>query len=279
MTARRRRDRTPLPFARIADYHARNKTGCETMPARPPIPMLLCLAWLLTSGAVAAADRAPSADLVAGIEAYNAGNIHEALTRLQAAADRGEAEAMVNLGYIHARGQAGVADPARALDLYKKAAALGDGEGMNAVGYRLDHGDQPDLPGAIAWYCRAVLKGNPRAMNNLALLAYAGRGTPPDRAEARSLWRQASERGNLQARASLGADLAADASLPPAERQKGYDMLRDAALKGGVHAQDLLRRAGITETFPPPTVSPLTMRPEPRNVPPGTSNLCGRVLS
>ncbi|MFO1023708.1 MAG: tetratricopeptide repeat protein [Acetobacteraceae bacterium] len=249
------------------------------MHLRHRIRVLLWLALLAPAGALAAADPAPSADLVAGIKAYNEGNIGTALSRLKAAADRGEAEAMVNLGYIYARGQAGVADPARALTLYRKAAALGDGEGMNAVGYRLDHADPPDLPGAIAWYCRAVLKGNQRAMNNLALLAYAGRGTPRDRAEARLLWRQASERGNLQARASLGADLASDASLNPTERQQGYDMLRDAAMNGGAHAQELLRRAGSTERFPPPTVSPMTMQLEPRNVPPGTSNLCGRVLS
>ena len=42
----------------------------------------------------------PSADLVNGIEAYNKGDFESARKPLQAAVDRGEPEAIVNLGYM-----------------------------------------------------------------------------------------------------------------------------------------------------------------------------------
>src|SRR5215469_6047100 len=77
-----------------------------------------------------------SSDLVNGIEAYNRGDFATAVTHLQTAAGRGEPEAMVNLGYIYARGDGVSADPAFALELYRRAAEAGDAEGMNAVGYR-----------------------------------------------------------------------------------------------------------------------------------------------
>ena len=248
------------------------------MNAATRILVLLCL----VSGPAAsiwAMEPQPSPDLIAGIESYNAGRITVAITHLQAAAGRGEAEAMVNLGYIYARGQAGIADPDRALTLYRQAAALGDGEAMNAVGFRLEHDPKPDLAGAVAWYCRAIAKGNPRAMNNLALLAYNGRGVAMDRAEARHLWRQGATGGNLNAQASLGADLAGDSTLALDERRAGFAMLRDAARQGSAYAQELLRRAGNTEAFPAPTITSLTMRLEPRHAVPGTSKLCGQAVS
>jgi uncharacterized protein len=241
----------------------------------------LVLLWFaaVTLATAAGAETAPPDDLVAGIAAYNEGDFATAAHRLQSATDQGNAEAMVDLGYLYARGQGVVANPDYALLLYQRAAALGDAEGMNAVGYRLNFATPPDLHAAIEWYCRAVALGNPRAMNNLALLVYDGRGVPPDRAEARNLWRQSSALGHLNARANLGLDLASDTTLTARQRQDGFAMLRDAAMQGSAVAQDILRRSGDSETFPPPTVTALTMGLEPRNVPPGSSNLCGRPIS
>ena len=241
----------------------------------------LVLLWLALNmcAVAAAADTAVPDDLLAGIDAYNAGDFATAAHRLQAATDQGNAEAMVNLGYLYARGQGVVSNPDYALLLYQHAAALGDGEAMNAIGYRFNFAATPDLHAAIEWYCRAIALGNPRAMNNLAILAYNGRGVPPDRAEARNLWRQSSALGHLNSRANLGLDLASDTTLSEVERQDGYAMLRDAALRGSAIAQDILRKWGDTEVFPPSTVTALTMRLEQRDSPPGSSNLCGRPIS
>ena len=79
-----------------------------------------------------------------------------------------------------------------AFRLYSLSAAQGDSEGMNALGYKYQHGTgiAPDIAMAVHWYCKAVEAGNARAMNNLALLLGAGAGVPRDLDQARDLWRQ-----------------------------------------------------------------------------------------
>lgn len=222
---------------------------------------------------------APSPDLMAGIGAYNAGDFAFARQHLQAAADRGEAEAMVNLGYMYARGHGVQRDPGFALELYRRAAQTGDGEAMNAVGYRYEFANPPDYAKAIDWYCKAVFAGNPRAMNNLAILFYNGTGIQQDRDEARSLWRQSSDRGHLNATANLAWDQAFDPSRPETERREGYAMLRDAAKRGSGVAQQVLRRAGDTEPLPAPSEDSLTMKLEPGSPAPGTSRACQALIS
>jgi hypothetical protein len=239
----------------------------------------LFAALLLPCPSAFAQVAAPSADLVAGINAYNAGDFASARDHLQAAADRGEAEAMVNLGYMYARGHAVRQDSEFALQLYIRAAKSNDGEAMNAVGYRYEFAKQPDLPKAIDWYCRAVFAGNPRAMNNLGLLFYNGRGVTQDRDEARSLWRQAADRGHLNSAALLAWDQASDQSLSASDRRAGSARLRDVARQGSVVAQQVLRQAGDTEVFPPATEGSLTMKLEPRDPKPGTSKACEALIS
>lgn len=234
---------------------------------------------LLSPCAFASAQQDPSPDLIAGIAAYNAGDFLAARDHLQAAADRGDAEAMVNLGYLYAGGQGVRRDPDMALELYRRAAKSGDGEAMNAVGYRYNFAAPPDYPKAIDWYCRAVFAGNPRAMNNLALLFYHGEGVAQDRDEARSLWQQSSDRGHLNAMANLATDQAFDQSLSEAGRHDGYDMLHQAARRGSIVAQQALRQAGDTEAFPPATEGSLTMKLEPLHPTPGTSRACAALIS
>ena len=92
------------------------------------------------------AARASSSDdsralTLAGIDAYNKGDIDTAFRDLKQAADAGDADAEVNLGYMYARGQAVPVDQATALDLYRRSATQGNGEGMNAVGYKYMSGN------------------------------------------------------------------------------------------------------------------------------------------
>jgi TPR repeat protein len=112
-----------------------------------------------------------------------------------------------------------------------------------------------DFPKAIHWYCLAVARGDARATNNLALLFDNGRGIPQDHDEASRRWRQSAVRGDLNAEASVGVQLATNATLSQDERHAGIERLRDAAHHGDKFAQDLLRQNGDTETFPPATFS------------------------
>ena len=110
----------------------------------------------------------------------------------------------MNLGYLFARGQGVWASQQEALRLYNLSAAQGDGEGMNAVGYKYQFGTgvAQDLGLAVRWYCKAVEAGNARGMNNLASLSN-GLGVPKDEEQARDLWRQSAALGHVNAMANL----------------------------------------------------------------------------
>jgi TPR repeat protein len=222
--------------------------------------------------------REASAELKLGISAYNDGDYSKAVALLKAAAEHGEAEAMVDLGYMYARGHGVRRDAGFALELYRRAAKAGDAEGMNAVGYRLNFSSPPDYTGAAHWYCMAVLRGNSRAMNNLANLFYHGRGVPLNKDEARSLWRQGMERGDLNAQVNLGEDLASDTSLSLEDRRQGIDWLVDAARRGSGDAQAILRKLGDTDHYPRGYDKGLDMRLEPLMPKAGHSSACDELL-
>jgi hypothetical protein len=88
---------------------------------------------------------------------------------------------------------------------------------------------------------KAIFRGNQRAMNNAAILFYTGQGVARDRDEARNLWRQAADRGNLNAQANLGQDIASDVTASEAERGSAYTMLRDAALHGNTSSDSIAK--------------------------------------
>jgi len=96
-----------------------------------------------------AQDVAPS--VVAGIEVYNRGNVADAFRLLKTAADAGDSDAQVNLGYLYARGQGVAQNQQEAMRLYLLSAKQGNPEGMNAVGfdYRYRTGVEIDLPRAV----------------------------------------------------------------------------------------------------------------------------------
>jgi uncharacterized protein len=235
----------------------------------------LCLLLLVAVPARAAGED----QLLAGIEAYNRGDAITARDALRAAVRQGNAEAMVDLGYLYARGHAVQRDPDQALRLYRQAADAGDAEGMNAVGYRYNYASPPDYAAAVRWYCMAVLRGHTRAMNNLGILFANGQGVQRDIAEARSLWRQSAQRGHLNAQTNLGESLASDPSLPDGQRQDGMRMLYEAAMVGSAQGQALMRRHGYTGAFPPGRDMQLPMEKEPANPQPGRSLACEALVS
>lgn len=230
---------------------------------------LLAMAVLLSAAA-------PNPDLVAGIDAYNTGRYAEAFRLLRAAADHGDAQAKVNLGYLYVRGQGVLPSRAEALRLYRAAADQGDGEAMNALGYNYQHGNSiiaPDIGAAVDWYCRAVQAGNPRAMNNLALLFSQGLGVPRDEAEARSLWRQSADAGHSNGMVNLGL------SLLRQNDAAGLPWLRRAAGMGNGAAQQVLGRLGEHGAWPRPFDDGARMALEPSDLPAGQSRYCRPLVS
>lgn len=237
---------------------------------------LLLLIAVLWGCAAAAQDVASS--VVAGINAYNRGDIATAYRLLEAASEAGNSDAQVNLGYLYARGQGVARNQPEALRLYLLSAAQGNPEGMNAVGfkYRFGSGVAIDLPRAVHWFCLAAVSGDPRGLNNLAIMYLEGQGVERDFDEARRLWQQSAERGNPNAMFNLGQSYSLD---PPLEKGRGAILLRQAAMLGHGGAQKLLRQLGHGEAFPPVANTEYEMRPARKDLRPGKVRNCGFLAS
>ena len=111
---------------------------------------------MLALSLVAAGDAAaqyPPAAVIAGIEAYNRADFATAFRLLKSAADAGDSDGQVNLGYLYARGHGVKENQREALRLYLLSARQNNPEGMNAVGYKywFGTGIDPDIKQAVHW--------------------------------------------------------------------------------------------------------------------------------
>lgn len=221
-----------------------------------------CVVWVAIVLVAVTAARAQSLTALAGMQAYNSGDFATAYTLLSQAADAGDPEAQVNLGYLYARGHGVPVDQTEALRLYEASAKAGSSEGMNALGYKylFATGVPKDAGRAAFWFCEAVLRGNPRAMNNLALMLVSGE-LPLDE-EARNLWEQASKIGHANAMNNLGLSY-----LNGIERDlaKANEWMMRAAQAGHPNAQQYVRTMGYAGALPPIVNVGVAMTPAPQN--------------
>jgi TPR repeat protein len=214
-----------------------------------------------------------AASAVAGIEAYNRGDISGAFRLLKPAADAGDSDAQVNLGYLYARGQGVAQNQQEALRLYLLSANQGNAAGMNAVAftYRYGTGVEVDLTRAVHWFCRAAVSGDPRGLNNLGIMYNEGQGVDRDVEQARNLWRQSAERGDPSAMFNLSKSLFFEM---PQDRAPASDLLLRAAQLGDAGAQKMLRQLGYDGPLPP-VGGDLEMRRARKGLPPGNVRDCG----
>lgn len=238
--------------------------------------LLMLLFAPLLSWAAAAQDVAPS--VLAGIVAYNQGNIVTAYELLKTASDSGDSDAQVNLGYLYARGQGTKANQGEALRLYLLSAGQGNPEGMNAVGfkYRYGSGVKIDLPRAVHWFCRAAVSGDPRGLNNLAIMYSERQGVERDLEEARRLWAQSAERENPNAMFNLGQSYRFQ---EPQDRESARILVLQAAQLGHANAQMITRQSDYQGALPSVVKTELEMRRARKDLRPGKVRDCGFLAS
>src|SRR6185295_5670327 len=135
----------------------------------------------------------------------------EALQALQRAADAGSAEGAHRLALVFAQGQAGTQrNEARALELFEKAAALGNKRAQINVGilYFRGQGTARDLVQARAWLERAAATNDPYALYALGRAMDDTFGTATaDPVRAADLYRRAAELGHPLAAMRYGLAL------------------------------------------------------------------------
>ncbi len=128
-----------------------------------------------------------------------------ATARLERAAREGRASATALLGWMHAKGVAGKADPARAAALYAQAAQKGEASAHNNLGelYETGRGIEKNDKAAFESYLAAAKGGYPPGQFNVGRLYAAGRGTEHNKDEARRWLSEAGKAGIPQARQIL----------------------------------------------------------------------------
>lgn len=105
---------------------------------------------------------------------------------IRAMAERGDADAMYDLGVAYSRGLGVEQDFSQSLKWHRRAAEKGVLLAMRSVAMRYEKGEGTPTSNLEAgkWYRKAALQGNPVSMHNLDVMYLDGRGAERDPAMA-----------------------------------------------------------------------------------------------
>ncbi|RTE65582.1 hypothetical protein EH243_11625 [Amphritea opalescens] len=125
---------------------------------------------------------------------------HRAYQWYLKAAQQGVMGAQLKVGTMLLEGRGVNANRASAQHWIRKAAEAGNSNAQVAMGVMLAEVD-PDE--SLSWYQQSADQGNGLALQNLALVYYAGQGVEADHAKAATLAQQALDAGNTEAASLL----------------------------------------------------------------------------
>src|SRR6266700_7292135 len=128
---------------------------------------------------------ATAAELDDAVAAAHRGDYAAALRRLSPLAEKGDARAQFDIGFMHAYGWGVPRNPAEAITWYRKAADQGLPVAQHFLGIAYVNGEglRPDDAEAARWFARAAVQGFAQAQFMLGLMALDGRGVPKDPAQ------------------------------------------------------------------------------------------------
>ena len=129
----------------------------------------------------------------------------EALRWFHKAADEGDAQAQLNLGFVYMNGHGVAQSDKEAARWWLKSAEQGNSMAQNNVGlmFSSGRGVPKDISEAVKWYRMGSAKGLGEAQFNLAKCLHKGDGTDRNIEEAEEWCRKAAEQGNNKARSYL----------------------------------------------------------------------------
>jgi V8-like Glu-specific endopeptidase len=128
------------------------------------------------------AGPAMAAELDDAVAAAHRGDYATALGRLSPLAEKGDARAQFDLGFMHAYGWGVQRNPAEAITWYRKAAEQGLPVAQHFLGLAYVNGEgvRPDDAEAARWFARAAAQGFAQAQFVLGLMTLDGRGVAKD---------------------------------------------------------------------------------------------------
>ena len=130
----------------------------------------------------------------------------KAMKYYRISAERGNADAMNDIGLMFHNGQGVTKDYAEAAKWYRKAADQGNAWGQKNLGYmyRYGKGVEKDYAEAVKWYRKAAEQGHAGGQLNLGYMYEKGYGVTKDQVEAVKWFRKAAEQGHATAQYNLG---------------------------------------------------------------------------
>ncbi len=167
-----------------------------------------------------------------GRAALQAGDFATALSELGAAARNGDPAAQNLYATMLKDGRGvGAPDAAAAVAWYRRAAEAGNADAQLNLGFMLFHGEgvPRDRDSGLRWYEKAADAGLPAAQYNVAKVYWDGDGVARDPDKAKRLFKAAAEQGLAPAQFGLGVALL---SPPKADAAAAFNWFSRAARQG-----------------------------------------------
>ncbi|WP_455203516.1 caspase family protein [Kaarinaea lacus] len=126
---------------------------------------------------------------------------------------------------------------------FLEAAEQGDSNAQVLVGYMYQEGQgvRQDYDKALMWYRKAVKQGNAYAQNSLGVMYDLGKGVPQDYGKAVNWFRKAAEQGHVTASANLGEYYEYGKGVK-ADIAKAFNYYQDAANHGHAESKKAVAR-------------------------------------
>jgi uncharacterized protein len=137
---------------------------------------------LLVVASLRLALPAAAGELDEAVAAAHRGEYAAALKRLAPLAEKGDARAQFDIGFMHAYGWGFQRNPAEAIAWYRKAADQGLGVAQHFLGLAYVNGEgvRPNEEEAARWFSRAAAQGFASSQYMLGLMLLDGRGLVRD---------------------------------------------------------------------------------------------------
>jgi uncharacterized protein len=174
---------------------------------------------------------------------------NESIADLRAKAEKGDANAQVNLGVRFLKGEGVPQDHAEAVKWFHKAAEQGNVGAQHNLGVIYFQGEE--YIKGMNWYLKAANKGFVASQLNLAMCYHKGEVVPQDHAEAVKWFRIAAEQGNAEAQYALGRAYCLGEGVPQ-DYTEAYVWLSLSAANGNANASKI--RDIAAEKLTPPTL-------------------------
>lgn len=203
-----------------------------------------------------------AADTRAGVDAWSRGDYPAAIKEWQAAAAKGDADAMFNLGQAYKLGKGVPQDLAKAEELFGRAAALGHIQASDNYGLLLFQ--RGEKARALPFIRAAADRGDPRAQYLLGIAHFNGELVPKDWPRAYALVSLARQQGLAQAGPALQQ---MDEYIPLEQRQQGVALAGELQAQADATRARQLAAADLGNQVPGATPA-VTAKPKPANATP-----------